>query len=256
MNPSSSPRSTWLRTLALALPLVGCATSGSKTEQLSAREHEEAAAQHKAEARQAANRFDGKAVRYTDIYPEPRYSCDQTLPGQCSPIWTMTKNPTQHELSEASAHLWRARAHRKAAQRLREAEATACKDVALQDQDMSPFNRRSDILLVEELGRSDGRSALAGRAGAAVLFTAVPGLTVASMQRIVDCQVARNAALGFDQSDTAYCPLNVRGAQATARPDPRGIIVEVTSADPGAAIEIVRRAQALSPPGAPVASAR
>jgi hypothetical protein len=230
----------------VAAGALGCASTGVKPGDMSAEEHEAAAAGNTAEAGEHADRFEGKAVRYTDLYPAPPAGCDPALPGSCSPLWTMTKNPTDRELSEAAGHLTRARQHRKAARTLREAEARACAQVAPADRDMSPFARQSDIRQVEEVGRSGGDGPLGAGAGAMVAFLAVPGLSVESLQRIVDCHLARDAALGFDQRHMSYCPLNVRGARAQVKPVPAGLGVFVTSTDAAAALEIVRRARALA----------
>jgi hypothetical protein len=118
----------------------------------------------------------------------------------------MTKNSTDRELSQAAAHAARARKHRAAALALRDAESKACAGLALADQDMSPFLRERDIDTVEELGQIGGRGPLGSPAGAAITFKPVVGLTAETLQRIVDCHIARNAALGWDQDEAGDCP--------------------------------------------------
>jgi hypothetical protein len=234
--------------LTMALSL-GCASSRAlPDEDLSAKGHEQAAEQDRASAREMADRYDNRSVRMVELYPEQPASCDRSLPGSCSPFWTMTRNPTDRELSLAAAYQTRARRHRKAAQALRQAEDKACGMVSLADQDLSPLLRRRDIAAVEEIGHSAGRGPSPSPAGAAVAFGPVPELTAQSLQRIVDCHLARNAALGWEQGDNSVCPLNVKGASARVRSAAGQLVVDVTSTDAGAALEILQRARALVAP--------
>jgi len=239
--------------LASLIPTLGCATTDLANNDMSARDHDQAAATEKAEAREHQNRFDPKAVRYVDLYPEPLAGCDPGAPTRCSPHWAMTKNPTEYELSLASAHLAQAKKHRQAAQALRDAEARACSQIAFRDRDLSPLLRQRDIERVEEIGQSGGRASLGQPAGAAIVFVAVSGLTAEVLQHIADCHLARNAALGFEQTDYTD-PLNVRGARARVRNIGQQIVLEVTSTDAGAALEIIKRARALLPQGQIVSS--
>jgi len=236
-----------------ALSLSGCASTSAGNGEMSARDHEAAAAAEKAEAREHANRYDPRAVRYVDLYPEPLAGCDQSVAGTCSPHWSMTKNPTDYEMSQASAHLAQAKKHRQAAQALRDAESRACSQIAFRDRDLSPILRQRDIERVEEIGYSGGHGPLGQPAGAAIIFAPVSGLTAQVLQHIADCHLARNASLGFEQTDYND-PLNVRGAQAKVRALGERIALEVTSTDAGAALEIVRRARALLAQGQIVSS--
>jgi hypothetical protein len=241
--------------LCAALPalLLGCASTSVGTGDMSARDHEAAAAAEKAEAREHANRYDPRAVRYVDLYPEPLVGCDQSGAGTCSPHWSMTKNPTEYELSQAAAHLAQAKKHREAARALRDAEAKACSQIAFRDRDLSPLLHQRDVASVEEIGHSGGRGPLGAPAGAAIVFAAVSGLTAEVLQHIADCHLARNAALGFDQIDYND-PLNVHGASAKVRTIGGRVVLEVTSTDAGAALEILRRARALLTQGQLVSS--
>jgi hypothetical protein len=244
--------------LAFALTVLfgalDCASTRSlPDEDLSAKEHERAAAEDRGSAREMANRFDNRSVRYVELYPERPATCDKSLPGSCSPYWTMTTNPSDRELSLAAAYQTRARRHRKAAEQLRQTEAKSCLLVSLADQDMSPLLRQRDIAGLDHVGESSGRGPLGVPAGAAIAFRPVPDLSQANLQRIVDCHLARNAALGWDQSDNSACPLNVKGAHAKVRTADGRLVVEVTSTDAGAALEILKRARALWPDG-PISS--
>ena len=82
--------------------------------------------------------------------------------------------------------------------------------------------------------------------GAVVAFRAVPGMTAEWFQRIVDCHLARNAALGFSVTDMPYCPLNVKGTRAKVSSTGSGFAVTIESDDPGAAQNVLQRAQALA----------
>jgi hypothetical protein len=64
----------------------------------------------------------------------------------------------------------------------------------------------------------------------------------------VDCHLARNAALGWEQGDNSACPLNVKGAGAKVRWGAGRLVVDVTATDAAAALEIVQRARALVAP--------
>jgi hypothetical protein len=221
---------------------AGCASSrGPKVAQMSAAEHDLAARDDKAASRQAADRYDPRATRFVTLYPEQPPGCDRSIVADCSPFWTTTKNTTDKELSLAAALATSARKHRLAAKALRDAESHACVGVTPADRDISPFFHREDIRRVEEIGHPVGSVPRGSVAGGVAVFVALPGLTVASLQRIVDCHLARNAELGFSQAEDAFCPLNVRGAVAHVRAVSDGLAVEVTSIDVLAAREIARR---------------
>ena len=85
--------------------------------------------------------------------------------------------------------------------------------------------------------------------GAEIVFDARPGMTAEWLQRVVDCHLARNAAIGFDtaSADMPYCPLAVRGARAQVTSVGDGFAVDVTADDPASVGEIVRRADLLHP---------
>jgi hypothetical protein len=83
--------------------------------------------------------------------------------------------------------------------------------------------------------------------GASVTFRAVPGLTAEWLQRIVECHVARNNALGNNVPEMAYCPLVPKGVTAKVNSVGNGFAVEIRSDDPDTAKEVLRRAQALKP---------
>lgn len=163
--------------------------------------------------------------------------------------WT-SANPTDTRQQEAA--LRAATAHRAAAQALLDAEANACKGIAPADRDISPFSHVQDIERAMPLHAkvSYGKNVYAdGLAGATVRFRAVPGLTREWFQRIVDCHLARNAALGFVVPEMSDCPLVAKGARAVVRSAGAGFEVDVTSEEKGVPDEIWRRAQRLTTAG-------
>lgn len=81
--------------------------------------------------------------------------------------------------------------------------------------------------------------------GAVVTFRPVPGLTVDTLQRVVDCHLARSAAAGHVMAEMPDCPLVPKGAKATVVETGEGLAVEIRSDDPDAAREIRARAERL-----------
>ena len=76
-------------------------------------------------------------------------------------------------------------------------------------------------------------------------LNAVRGLTQEWLQRLVNCHLARNAAVGHEMPEMPYCPLVPRGATAQVRSVGDGFAVDIQADDSDAAGEILRRAQAL-----------
>ncbi len=136
--------------------------------------------------------------------------------------------------------------HRAASQALRDAEANACVGIPEGDRDESPFQHREDIESVSPifvpLSAKTGGQRLVG---ATVRFRAVPGMTAEWLQRIVDCHMARNAAMGYEMPEMGECPLMIKGATATVISIGNGFAVSVRSDDVDAASAIRQRAQAL-----------
>lgn len=160
-----------------------------------------------------------------------------------SPCWTVTADAR----AEAERHRDLAARHRAAAAALREAEDHACAGLDEASRDESPFMHRADIASVEELWEDVrvGRSVTRRRAGATVMFRAVRGLTQEWLQRIVDCHLARNAALGHDVPEMPDCPLVPMGVTAHVRSVGAEFAVDVRAESNEAADEVLRRARAL-----------
>lgn len=210
---------------------------------------EQGVTQHRAAAQVESARLERHKELYDPHAKQQIKRCDPGAPGQypATPIcWVEAVNPTAVHLQEVEEHRMRAVHHRKAARQLQEVEDKACANVAAEDRDMSPFSHRGDILGVNPL--EEGRGKKKHLVGATVVFRSVPRLTAAELQRIVDCHLARNAAIGHDVAgaEMEHCPLTERGASAEVRPVEGGFAVDVRAASAGAAQAIWRRAQALA----------
>jgi hypothetical protein len=220
--------------------LIACAsTPGAQPSDMSAVQHEQAAAAHEGESAPHSAQYDPNA---------------QTTTSRCDgkhPCWTSTSNPTEQHRSDAKKHHKMAEDHRAAAQTLRTAEAQACAGISDDDRDMSPFNHREDITGVQPAYAPSprGKGDPGHLTGAVITFRAVPMLTAEWLQRIVDCHVARNNALGNDMPEMAYCPLVPKGVMAKVSSTGDGFAVTIESQDPNTSKEVLRRAQALKNPG-------
>jgi hypothetical protein len=205
---------------------------------MSQAQHEQAAAAHENEASPHAAQFDPNAQTATT-------HCDGK-----HPCWTSTSNPTKEHMEEANKHHKMAADHRAAAKALATAEAQACAGLSDDDRDMSPFHHSEDISGVRPaIQHVTGKQAADVTDGAVVTFRAVPGLTAEWLQRIVDCHIARNNALGNDVPEMPYCPLVPKGITAKVSSAGAGFDVTIESQDPKTAQEVLRRAQALKGAG-------
>jgi hypothetical protein len=248
---------SWSRTaagtmLALGLLAGGCGSAakiGPEPNEPGTGTEEQGAAQHRAAAQLESARLE----RHREVYdPHARQDIKRCDPGAAAPYpsapicWVETINPTAVHLKEVEDHRMRAVHHRKAARELQEAERLACANVAADDRDVSPFSHRGDILGVNPLQEKHGKKN--ELVGATVVFRAVPRLTAEELQRIVDCHVARNAAIGHDVAavEMSHCPLVERGATAQVRAVQGGFAVDVRASDGDVAKAIWRRAQSLA----------
>jgi hypothetical protein len=150
--------------------------------------------------------------------------------------WDSVVNPTESQLREARQHERVAEERRAASQALKFAEARACSGLSAADRDTSPFAHRDDILTVSPLPR-----------GAIVVFKRVPTLTEEHLQKIIDCHIARNDALGHNVPEMGYCPLVPRDVSAKVTSLESGFAVTIESTDKEAAREVRARAEALKP---------
>ena len=173
--------------------------------------------------------------------------CAQAAPPSGEVCWSATAHPTASDLRNAEKYRRLAAEHRAAAATLREAEEQACAGVPERDRDMSPFAHREDIVSAERLSVPilSSKNTATRLVGATIVFRAVPGLTAEWLQRVLNCHLARNAAMGWDMPEMSYCPVAVKGANASVSSTGNGFSVTVRSDDVEAASEIARRAAAL-----------
>ena len=233
-----------MKRIAFVLPLwlsAACATTpGIAPLEMGALKHERAAAAEEEHARNSA------------LIDEHLGRCalGSRAPESGAPCWTAGPNSGAEARRVRERQLRLATEHRAAAQALRDAEARDCVGISVADREMSPFLHARDFAGVEPLyGQASSPRGAANRRleGAAVTFRAVSGLTVEWIQRVVDCHIARNAVLGYDEPSLAACPLGLRGVSTTVRSARGGFAVEMRG-DLKVAEQILRRAQALVKP--------
>jgi hypothetical protein len=231
--------------------IIGCATSTP-----GAQPHDSSVAQHELNAADEEKVERGHAALYDAAASAPAMECGVTGRSDRDRCWTSTANPTAEHRRDAELHRKRAADHRAASLALRDAEGRACTGISESDRDESPFHHTEDITSIEPLSVYDGASnGSAGPAqfprsarhveGAVVEFRAVPGMTVEWLQRVVDCHLARNAALGHDVPEMSYCPLVPKGVEATVTAARGGFAVSIRSTVPAVAEDILRRSRAL-----------
>jgi hypothetical protein len=225
--------------LPAALGLGACGAAGTQPHDMSSAQHEAAAKNEDSQSEEHASQYDAAASETTQ----------KCTAGKGRVCWKSTENPTEEHKKTAEEHRELAAKHRAASQALLDAETRACKDIPEEDRDMSPFSRREDIQSVSQLREETmvGKGKTAKDAGATVVFRATPGLTAEWLQRIVDCHIARNAAVGHDMPEMSDCPLVPKEVQAKVRSVGDGFAVDVRSDNAETAAEIWKRAQKIVP---------
>lgn len=208
--------------------------------------HEMSAAQHQVAATSEENQAAQHSAQHDPAAQQREERCSS---GKGRVCWTVTTNPTAGHQSTAEEHRVLAAQHRAASQSLADAEARACTGLSNEDRDMSPFAHGADIRSVSQFREETvaAKSKTTRDAGATIVFRATPGLTAEWLQRVIECHVARNSAVGHDMPEMAYCPLVPRGAHATVRSVGDGFAVDVRADDAQTAAEIWRRAQQITP---------
>ena len=232
--------------LGFAAWTMGCAADpGTQPHDMSAAQHEAMAKNEESAASGHGEQHDPNATQATEV-------CSGK--GGC---WTSTSNPTAQHADDAKDHHELAAKHRAAAAALTGAEKSACAGISDDDRDTSPFYHREDIQSVSPLTETvkSGKSSTQKAVGETVVFRAVPGMTAEWLQRVVDCHLARAAAVGHDMPEMGYCPLMVKGVKAKVTSAGNGFAVSVSADDAATVTEIKRRAQALAPGAQPVATA-
>ncbi|MDP2342702.1 MAG: hypothetical protein Q8O67_17230 [Deltaproteobacteria bacterium] len=230
---------------------AGCTTAGADPHDMSAREHAAAASREEAVAQEH------QAQVGSDVGALPGAPCRGAAAalaraGNDGACWTSIATPTDAHRSAATEHRRHAADHRAASVALKEAEARVCVGLSEDDRDISPFEQVEDIESVTPLMErvSVGKSVRQERAGAVVVFRAVPGLTAEWLQRVVDCHLARSASLGHVMPEMPNCPLVPKGAEAKVSSAGTGFAVAIRAKDRVSADDILARAQRLLPTAA------
>ena len=195
-----------------------------------------------------AARLDGKATKDEAEYDgfARNGMCRGRMRSSEDVCWTSAVNPTEPYLRHAEEHRREAATHRAAATTLRSAEAAACIGVGEVDRDVSPFDHVEDILRVEPLRGGVTRYLEAPQTeGVVVVFRPLPGMTTPWLQHLIDCHLARNAALGNDRIRFKHCLLVPRGVDATVTKAADGFAVTIRAHDKETAEELFRRADLL-----------
>jgi hypothetical protein len=223
-------------TICFSALLLACAADpGTRPQDMSQSQHDAMAGKEEQAAEGHAQQHDPEATAT---------STQCSGKGGC---WTSVSNPTAPHADDAKRHKELAQKHRAASAALADAEARACAGLTEQDRDMSPFYHREDIASVSPLVEEtkSGKGSVKKEVGATIIFRAVPGLTAEWLQRVVDCHLARVAAVGHDMPEMSYCPLVPKGAKAKVVSAGNGFAVNVSGEDSAMIAEIQKRAAAL-----------
>lgn len=217
-----------------ALLLAGCgASAGTQPHDMSTRGHEDVARTEE-NAATLHERYAEGTARGPNPNPQVTLLSGGTTcpPSEFAVCWGGSS--TDVHLAEAEVHRKAAADHRAASRALREAERTACVGIPDEDRDTSPFEHREDVASVEMRGD-----------GALVSFRAVPRLTEQRLRHLIDCHLARNAALGHAVPEMPACPLVPAGVSATVSSTPAGLAVTLRSDDRATVRDVQRRVQML-----------
>lgn len=235
-----------MSTLQRTVTLVAIAATAACGHAAGTRPHDMSEAEHQHAADEESRLADTHGPQFEQGAQVRVPICDSTTTGQGGrPIcWTDTVNPTEVHRERAEEHRRLAEEHRRASEALRTAEERACGGIAEADRDLSPFAHAEDIRSVEELTatRQTGKVSTDHQVGATVTMSAVPGLTPQWLQRVVDCHLARNAALGHQGGGMPLCPLVPKDVTASVRALRDGFAIDISAQEPATAAEVLRRA--------------
>lgn len=205
--------------------------------------HDMSQAQHEAMAKQEDQAAESHAEQH-----DPAATASSTKCSSKGGCWTSVSNPTAQHADDAKRHQELAQKHRAASAALADAETRACNGISERDRDVSPFYHREDIESVSPLIQEEKTTKgtiIKKDIGARIVFRAVPGMTAEWLQRLVDCHVARAAAVGHAMPEMSYCPLVPKGIKATVSSVGNGFAVDVSASDAATIAEIKKRAEAL-----------
>jgi len=226
-----------------AVLLAACGKPEPESPHMGAGKHDDKARSEERAAAAHLNSSDDPLVVGERCLPSNLTAND---PIGCWTAFRAPGGPAGRDRDEAREHLRLAQAHRAASQALRDAEARACAGLPERDRAISPFWHRADIAATTPLYEPTTAPDTPGRPqGAIVTLRPIPGMTLAYLQRVVDCQIARADALGHRVPEAAFCPLVPKDVMATVKPDADGFSIVITSKDPDSAREIMKRAEAL-----------
>ena len=223
----------------VTLAFTACASTATpQTTEVAAAQHDQLAASDDKAAAAHVAKFD-PAARQTKQRCTGRSAHDEAEIEVC---WTSEVNPTAEHLKRAQRLHALAEEQRATSEKLRQAEVTACTGVSEIDKTMSPFSHPEDVASVTPL-----KTAASKPEGALITFRAVDGMTSPRMEKLVNCQLARNACLENNAQEMAYCPLVLKNVKATVSAAGDGLFaISVRSEDPNIAQEILKRSQALT----------
>lgn len=227
--------------LALTFIAVGCAPPGTRPHDMSTTGHVAAARAEDHEAAQDAREADQRSGHYSEC------ASAETGAPLAVVCWTDAQDTSAEHTAAMQEHRRLAAAHRAAAASLQAAEDRACVGLSEDERDASPFEHRSDIVSVTELTEEVhlGHQVSHRVVGATIGFRGVRGLTREWLERLIECHLARNAALGHDVPEMAECPLVPRGVTAHVSSTDAGFAVEVRADSDEGAAEVLRRARSL-----------
>ncbi|MBK6847049.1 MAG: hypothetical protein IPG96_05695 [Proteobacteria bacterium] len=119
--------------------------------------------------------------------------------------------------------------------------AAACAGLAEHER-ATPLLARENIVAVRKLEERRGKQMLWQLDGAEIYLRAQRDTSRAWIARVARCQMGAP-----DPTRSAHDPLAVAGAELKVLSADTAYVLQITTADPGQAREILRRAQALAP---------
>lgn len=207
-----------------ALSISGCASDGTKPDDMSAAEHRAAAKSERTEAEKHDRQYDPSATRSGD----PTRGSG-AVPGVDDVYWdTDAYNPTLSHQSEAESHRRLARAHEAAARSLEQFEEGECKAF--------PASTRPSCPLL-------GPVAAAEDIEGGVRLRLSEGFAVKPVADHVRCHFAFARTQGYEGMDA--CPLYLQGL----RVEEGDGYIDLLLDDPAQLDELRRRARNHSAPG-------
>lgn len=161
----------------------------------------------------------------------------------CYRPWTGFGEPSEKHLDEDRAYQGLSGKRPAVSRALHAAETRSCGGIPNRDRNITPFVHAEEIVSVELLPVDIGRNVVSGRR---IVFRALSDITAEGLQRLIDCHVARNAALGYQHGDhNPLCPLAVKTVAANVTAHPMGWSIDLIPDSEAAARELRRRTESL-----------